>query len=348
MKPTFFSLLLAIALAVTTATSAPHAQTPPPGLTVFPELGWKTSHSRIAVDPMGGTHLAFFYREPDVENRPTHAVYAYCANQCDQPSSWHQVGFGANVRDVELELTPSGQPRLLVTSESAVFAGGKDYAYGACDANCTQAAGWTYTRVASVTTPFDSDDDFAQHPFELDSVGAPRFVYFDENRAAGHAGLFLASCDAQCDDASQWKELLLSKKNLRGEERAYHPSLAFSPDDRPRVISAEFFAIGATEAALGYLACERYCDDSANWDRVVLAPRGTGTWASADLAVDLGGSPRIAFYQEALPGGRGDRLFWLACDGSCLQADSWTSVDLGLGSSAGQEPDIELDPQGRV
>lgn len=347
MKPTMCSLFLAIALAVATATSTPHAQAPSTGLKAFPALGLKTSHSRIAVDPMGGTHLAFFYREPDVEHRPTHAVYAYCANQCGQAASWHQVGFGANVRDVELELTPSGQPRLFITAESTAYPGGKDYAYAACDTNCTQPAGWTYTRVASATTPFDSDDEFAQHPFELDSAGAPRFVYYDEHRAAGHAGLFLASCDAQCDDPNQWKELLISKKNVRGEERAYHASLAFSPDDRPRVISAEFFAIGATEAALGYLACERYCDDSANWDRVVIAPRGTGAWASADLVVDMGGSPRIAFHQGVVPGGRGERLFWMACDGSCFQADSWVSVDLGLGASAGQEPDIELDAQGR-
>lgn len=347
MQPRLSYLLTALALALTTATSAPHAQTASPGLKVFPAPGWKTSHSRLAVDASGGTHLAYYYREPDVENRPTHAVYAYCATQCDQDASWQQVGLGSRVRDVELELTPSGQPRLLVTAESTVFAGGKDYAYAACDANCTQPAGWTYTRVASATTPFDSDDALAQHPFELDSFGAPRFVYYDEHRAAAHAGLFLASCDARCDDATQWQELLLTKKNVRGEERAYHPSLAFSPDDRPRVISAEFFAIGSTEAALGYLACERYCDDSANWERVVLAPRGTGAHASADLAVDLGGSPRIAFYQDALPGGRGDRLFWMACDGSCLQPDSWVTVDLGLGPSAGQEPDIELDGQGR-
>lgn len=347
MTPRTRALFLALALALLTATSAPHAQTPPPGLAVFPVLDWKTSHARVAVDAEGGTHLAFFYREPDVANRPTHAVYAYCATQCDQRTSWQQVGIGDRIREVELELTAAGAPRLLVTAESTVVAGGRDYTYAACDTGCTDPAAWTVTRVASATTPFDGGDAFAQHAFALDSTGAPRFVYYDQNRAAGHAGLFLASCDAQCDDAGQWRELLLTRSNLRGEERAYHPSLAFSPDDRPRVLSADFFAIASTQASLGYLACERYCDDSANWERVVLAPRGTGARASADLAVDAGGSPRIAFYQEALPGGRGQRLVWMACDGGCLQADSWVTLDLGRGAASGQEPDIELDGQGR-
>ena len=55
MTPRTRALFLALALALLTATSAPHAQTPPPGLAVFPVLDWKTSHARVAVDASAGT-----------------------------------------------------------------------------------------------------------------------------------------------------------------------------------------------------------------------------------------------------------------------------------------------------
>jgi hypothetical protein len=323
-----------------------------PRLAFFVDPTWKTSNASVAVDSAGGTHVAFYYYEPKIDQRPTHAVYAYCASQCDQDQSWHSVGFGDLVREVELELTPSGKPRLLITTDSTVYTGGKDYAYAACDTDCTQPNGWTFVTIASGKTPaigLDNDDELAQHAFELDSQGRPRFVYRDENYAVSpaHSGLFYVACDARCDDPSQWRDALITTTTAYGVERVYHPALAFTADGRPRVVSAEFFPIGSGEARLVYIACETGCDDSAHWQKVELLPRGGGSEPSADVEIDQNGNPRIAFYQEAMLGGQGKRLFHLTCNGSCLQATSWTAVDLGLGTFNGQEPDLELDAQGR-
>lgn len=344
------ALLATLAFAATGTRASLEAAGPP--LAFFADPTFKTSNASIAVDSAGGTHLAFYYYEPANHQRPTYAVYAYCASQCDDDASWGSVGFGEFVREVELELTPAGTPRLLITAESAVYTAGKDYLYAACDAGCTQAAGWSFTRIASGWTSaiaLDNDDELAQHAFELDGLGRPRFVYRDENYQISppHSGLFYASCDLRCDDAAQWTHTRVTDTRSNAMERAYHPSLAITPDGRPRIVSAEFFPIGSTDPTLAYFACEAFCDDTASWQRVDLMLRGGGSEPSADLEVDVRGFPRIAFYQEALLNGQGKRLFYLTCDGQCLQRGNWAVVDLGLGTFNGQEPDLELDDQGR-
>src|SRR5690606_12826786 len=128
-------------------------------------------------------------------------------------------------------------------------------------------------------------------------------------------------------------------------ERVYHPALAFTPDGKPRITSAEFSPIGDGDATLAYFECNDSCDKAASWQKVSLALRGGGAEPSADIAVDGAGRPRIAFYQEALLNEQGKRLFYFWCNSTCLDAASWQQVDLGLGSFNGQEPDLELDSQ---
>lgn len=345
-----FRIFLLAALAYA-ATGVRPAQAAGP-FAFFADPSFKTSNASIAVDSAGGLHLAFYYYEPANHQRPTYAVYAYCARQCDNDASWGSVGFGQDVREVELELTPAGTPRLLITAESTVYTAGKDYFYAACDNGCTQAAGWSFSHIASGWTSaiaLDNDDELAQRAFELDGLGRPRFVYRDENYkvSPAHAGLFYASCDTRCDDPAQWTHTRVTDTRANALERAYHPSLAITPDGRPRIVSAEFFPIGSTDATLAYFACEAFCDDPASWQRVDLMLRGGGSEPSADLEVDVRGYPRIAFYQEGLLNGQGKRLFYLTCDVLCLQRANWTIVDLGLGTFNGQEPDLELDDQGR-
>ncbi len=344
--------ILALAMLTLASAAAPAPVSAQTGLAFFVDPSWKTSNASVQVDAAGGTHVAFYYYERVDGQRPTYAVYQYCASQCGQAGSWEGVGFGERVREVELELTPVGAPRLLITTDSTVFAGGKDYYYAACDTGCTEPAGWSFTNVASGWTSaitLENDDELAQHAFELDGQGRPRFVYRDENYrvSPSHAGLFYLACDTQCDDAAQWQETLVTTTTANSQERVYHPALAVTADGRPRIVSAEFFPIGSGSPSLAYFACEAGCDVSANWQKVALMPRGGGAEPSADIEVDVHGRPRVAFYQEAMLNSQGKRLFYLTCDDRCLEAGSWSAVDLGLGAFNGQEPDLELDQQGR-
>lgn len=337
------------------AIPAPTPGGPTPGanaLKVFLDPAWSTSNGRIVVDAQGGRHGAYYYYEPAIEDRPTGAVYRYCASHCEDPASWKGVQLGSLVRSVQLKLTPEGHPRLLIAADSTVYTGGKDYYYASCDIDCTEPGGWRGTRIFSGRVPasnLDNDDELPQRGFELDPAGRPRFVVFDENSLATpeHMGLFYLQCDERCDDASQWRETLITAATRYAVERVAQPVLAFGPGGRPRVATAQFFPLDSEPAVLMYLACDDACDRSESWGRAALMARGGGAEPSVDIAVDRDGHPRIAFFQEAMLEGQGKRLFYLACDDGCLDPAQWQALDLGLGSFNGQEPDLALDGAGR-
>ncbi|MCE7985508.1 MAG: hypothetical protein DYG89_30405 [Caldilinea sp. CFX5] len=338
-----------------TATATPIVPPPAAQLALFLDPSWKTSNAAVAVDANGGQHVAFYYYESTFDPRPTHAVYAYCPSQCDQTAAWQSVNFVQLVREVQLELTPDGKPRLLIVADSTVYTGGSDYYYAACNGDCTQQGAWSLAKIASGRVPgtaLQNNDELPQRSFELDAAGRPRFVYYDENQLVqpNHFGLFYLSCDSSCEQAAQWQETLITTVNWTprfGMERVYHPALAFTPDGKPRLVSAQFFPIGDGDPTLTYFECNDACDNTASWQKVSLALRGGGAEPSADIAVDPAGRPRIAFYQEALLNDQGKRLFYFWCNANCLAAAGWQQVDLGLGSLNGQEPDLELDRQGR-
>jgi hypothetical protein len=95
-----------------------------------------------------------------------------------------------------------------------------------------------------------------------------------------------------------------------------------------------------------YLACDTACNNRDNWQRVYLFDRGSENRVSWDLEMD-GNRPRLAFYEGSQLGGGGDVLYYAWCDNNCLTKAGWQRRNLGLGSSNGKHPDLELDQQGR-
>ncbi|HYN87213.1 MAG TPA: hypothetical protein VER55_01725, partial [Ardenticatenaceae bacterium] len=145
---------------------------------VFMDSEWKTSSASVAVDPKGGMHMAFYYYEPQAGEAPTGAGYQFCARNCENGANWRGVRIGEAVNEVQLALTPDGKPRVLyrATSEGGL---GDDFFYAACERNCTNAAGWTSTKLFSSagTELFDIyDDDNPQRSFALDPEGRPRYI----------------------------------------------------------------------------------------------------------------------------------------------------------------------------
>jgi hypothetical protein len=344
---TYFAQVTILACSVWIAilTSAPQqakAQMPD---AFFVDTQYKTSNANIQVDATGGMHLAYAYYESVDGMAPTSAVYLYCPVACEDAANWSMITFGEQVNEVQLELTPTAQPRVLVRAR-ATDEDRNDFFYAACDQLCTDPAQWSFIHLASNrgTAPFEfTDDALPQRYFALDPLGRPRFVYND--RVTGHLGTFYAFCDTNCTDIANWYETKINKDT--GEQGPYryekfsYPVLAFTPQGQPR-IATDGISL-QDEFYLYYLACDSNCEVETNWTSTPLYARGGGPYVSYDIESDSQGRPRIAFYQEALLEGQGKRLFYVWCNVNCVAGENWQSIDLGLGQLNGQGPDLVLD-----
>ena len=353
--------------AIPTATTEPGAPTATPTATtpatparpaIFVDTEWKTSSASMAVDAQGGLHMAYYYYEPQDGQSPTSAVYIHCPANCDVGSNWNGVSMGEGVREVQLELTAAGQPRLLYRTTSTVQNGGTDYYYAECNTNCTDSNNWQTTLVVTSfgTSIFDiGEDNLPQRYFALDPEGRPRFLYLDRNYLVepDHYGLFYVTCESDCTDPAQWSQALISaviqEEFFFDWEVITFTSLTFTSSGQPRFIG-ELIPLadqGERVTALYYFACDTGCDEFANWSRVQIGERGQGSDLSWDLALDANDRPRVVHYPADLPDDKGEQLYYKWCNSDCLSAANWTQVNLGLGARNGQEPDLELDSQGR-
>jgi hypothetical protein len=318
----------------------------------FADPEWNTNSASIATDANGGIHLAFHYYEAANDGAPTMGVYQYCPSDCDKPANWKSVQLGANVSEIQLELTADGRPRILyrVPSEDNGFV----FYYAECNQNCTQASGWNGAAIASnegMAILEFSDHEQPQRYFELDPDGRPRFVYGDYNYSADpdHLGTFYAFCDSGCTAASNWSEVRINKDNggvgqYRSED-FYYPALAFTPTGQPRVL-----ADGHTmndESFLHYVACDSACEDPANWQSAPLFERGSGNNVAYDIEINAQGQPRIAYYDGARLNSEGEWLYYGWCNDGCTNAGNWDRFEFGFTAREGQEPDLELDSEGK-
>ncbi len=335
------------------STTPPPAPPPPAPVAAsyFIDTQLKTSSASIQVDGQGGMHLAYTYYEAANNGKPTAGVYFYCPANCTNTSKWTGVTMGEQVNEIQLKLTPAGQPRIIFRAASTVRPNGNDYFYAACDQNCTDPTKWGVIYLTSNSglgvVDLLKDDNLPQRYFALDPNGQPRFIYNDG--VTGHLGTFYAFCDDTCLNDANWFETKINKDTGNQgpfrDEDFYYPALTFSPAGQPRVV-ADGVSL-QDETFLYYLACDGGCEDGANWTSVPIAERGSGANVSYDIAIDTNGRPRIAFYQGAKLGGQGERLFYLWCNEACLNGGNWQGSDLGLAQNNGRGPDLELDAAGR-
>ena len=256
--------------------------------------------------------MAYYYYEPQDGQSPTSAVYIHCPANCDVGSNWNGVSMGEGVREVQLELTAAGQPRLLYRTTSTVQNGGTDYYYAECNTNCTDSNNWQTTLVVTSfgTSIFDiGEDNLPQRYFALDPEGRPRFLYLDRNYLVepDHYGLFYVTCESDCTDPAQWSQALISaviqEEFFFDWEVITFTSLTFTSSGQPRFIG-ELIPLadqGERVTALYYFACDTGCDEFANWSRVQIGERGQGSDLSWDLALDANDRPRVVHYPADLP-----------------------------------------------
>ncbi len=345
-----------------TTTPVPGSPTPTSTPTSGPVAGAlyittsvETASASAQVDAAGGMHSAFVHFTSAPDASP--AVYMLCTaagTGCDNPANWSGVMLADDARDVQLQLTPDGKPRLLIVTYSTVYSGGKDYLYAECNSACTTPGGWTITLVASSdgTSIFDVNDQAApQRSFAIDPQGRPAFVYQDRNYLIepDHIGFYYMRCESGCANVSNWVSTNIGRTFPYDYETFAYASLDFTSTGNPRLF-ARVFALNddGSDAPEGlyYYACDTGCDTMTNWDRTLLFYPGSGSYPlpAWDMEIDSDNNPHVVFFT----GGGADsgidyQLVYITCPGNCLGDNSWSGTVLGLPLYDGQGPDIELN-----
>lgn len=331
-------------------TKGGDATNPPPPVEVtkgglFFKSNPKTNSASAAVDANGGMHFAFADFGP-LSSHPQ-ANYFYCAGGCDNPANWHGVLLGDYVDEVQLALTPAGQPRLLITTSRVGESGsyGNSFHYAACNQNCTNPANWSMTLAAASAKTDTGIFDQPQHYFALDALGRPRLVYNDE--WPNDSGVYYAACDTACNtNPANWSKTKIGLEDQWSTSETFEmPVLKFNSQNQPRLL-ANITTLDNT-SGLYYLECNANCASLANWQRVRLLDRGNGPDVGWDMELDAAGRPRMIFYQGSLDGGGGNSLQYAWCNGSCLTDSNWTLTHFGLPQGDGLYPDLALTGAGQ-
>ncbi len=305
----------------------------------------KTGSASVAVDAKGGLHIAFAQFLPTAE-KPQFFYYA-CAADCANDGNWSGVAGGDAVNEVQLAITASGQPRLLVRSIDSAK-GSHVYEYFACDRDCTHGENWDGTAIFTRwgTSTFDLfDPAHPQRSFALDPWGRPRAVYFDRNYLVepDHYGTFYTWCDANCTRPENWKETQISTPYEYDLEAYSYASLTFTRDGAPRLAAhIDPLSFTGEQAGVYYAGCDRDCHRHENWRRVKVMERGSGDKPSWDLELNAADQPRMAVYG----GPKNDRLHYAACDGDCFRQSNWRVQEVPVKVPDGYHPDLELTAAG--
>ena len=307
--------------------------TPPPGTegALFLNRTNKTNGAKVAVDASGGIHMTYTAYSVDA-NGKLPLYYAYCATNCSSSSSWSIISFGDNVKYVELALTKTGHPRLLILGDDASYS--THYWYAACDAGCsTNVANWTTNLVVNTDYTDVTLYDYSYYTFALDPQDHPRFIY---RKNMGSTAYYVFCNDADCSPpAAGWFEVELSSDIFS------KPSLTFTSTGYPRLATVVFSDNPAITGYLLYGGCDTACDNAANWWYLPLFTDSH----SFVLRLSTSDQPRIAFYQGTTSAGV---LYYVSCDTNCKDGANWGGFSIdGLAAGNGQVPDLALDAQNR-
>jgi hypothetical protein len=330
--------------------------TPPPteaSGALFMQPQKKIAGPSIKVDAQGGMHLAYYGAVP-LADKPA-ATYAYCpppAAQCGDSRKWSFLSMGDQIDEVQLQLTPQGHPRLLLGyHDTAKFL--RVYIYGECDSNCTAGeSSWAFVAVTvrSLNAASYGDIYLPNRTFALDPQGRPAFAIYDNNYVnvePDHIGGYYFACQANCTQPGSWTETLFTHRNGYNNELVSQPVLQFTSDGKPRILAMLYPLNGTGDNGIYYFSCDGACDNSASWQRTLVADRGSGPYPTWDLALDGQNRPRVSFFKYDASDGTGQTLFYLWCDASCTSSGGWRMLNLGLPKGDGIGANIELDPNGR-
>lgn len=257
---------------------------------------------RIALDPVGHPRLLLF-SHPPADVGSNHYTYAACDNGCTDPTKWTLTPIvTAQLTDTSrwdyvfryFALDPQGHPAFIYTDGSqGVNHNGTFYisCMAVAPAECTNAANWSETQLDLLWLGTPS--------LAFSPSGQPRAMlfYWDNRGDDVIMKLLYLSCDANCDNRSNWQGLFLA--DLHGTSRY---SLRVDSQGRPRVAfySGKYPDPAFMPDHLYYLWCNTACTDSANndWQIHDLA-LSANDGKNVDLALDGLDRPRMAYHAIA-------------------------------------------------
>jgi hypothetical protein len=303
-----------------------------------------TASASLQIDRAGGLHAAY------VSDPQEEVYYSTCAPpaDCADRASWTETNFGSHVREVQLALTPQGQPRMLLLindPDDGDLDINDSWWYAACQSSCTSSASWSTIFIGG-HADIDVESFYtSNHYFALDPQGRPRVIFgpkfgFDPDTFEVFGWMVYASCNTACaagDGVDPAGRPISSSWSYGTIDAVFHqPALAFTSDGQPRIAAFADAGDGQGSDVLEYFACDSGCGVSANWAATQIGAPGVGS-ESVALRLDSHNRPRMAVFFQ----GAHSRYLW--CNGACTDGARWGSAPIDPIHTDGGDPDLQLD-----
>jgi hypothetical protein len=287
------------------------------------------THAQVEVTPAGRPRLLLIGLSADPGGGLTNGhLYRYgaCDDQCGGVANWRFTTvlvsnssgslYETDYSYRNFALDHLGRPRFVYedrADRSGAAQRGAWYVF--CDANCTnhrpEAPTWFQTRIDSDQAPTYITER-AVLAFTAD--GKPRVVAQDGGSFTDlESKLIYLECNAACAQSVNWQRSEPIVGTGNGTE-VYGWSAAFDAQGRPRL------AIYPRGGPFIYAWCDAACTTAGNWAGSAL-DFGQGSGASAALALDAQGRPRIA-YRDGVA-----NLGYAWCNADCTgEGAQWNKV----------------------
>lgn len=224
---------------------------------------------------------------------PNDLIYASCDTGCANESNWKMstILHHAGERDVTgdmFALDSQGRPRFLAHAPLAYFGVGQkpwQSEWASCDANCTDAAAWTFSKLG--------DQVFAYGSLKFDSHDRAHLALVANDDHIFNVAAY-ETCAGDCGNPSSWSVTSFGQAfNSEVDAVTIHPrvELALTAAGKPRL--AVMLKDG-DDRKLAYFACDAdNCGADQVWTGTVLA-RGANLGEGYALALDGNDHPRVA------------------------------------------------------
>lgn len=270
--------------------------------------------TRLAIGADGRLHARY-----DLDG--SQPVYATCAGNCAQVSSWQKVNLGSVLSGTTAELW--GEP-LVVDATGRVYFVTSDQRFPAdirlntCAANCTQASSWESGLIRT---------DGRKSSLAVQGTTLHHLIN------NGQGTLVYRTCSANCTQAASWTE----SPGLFAHNTSQPTALTVSPQGVVRVAynqgmanSGESAQVKAQDDKMLFWECSANCMQASSWGGVVFA--ANQGQRGLDMA-SAGTSVVIAHAQETT-------MSLTFCESGCTDGARWQTADV----DSQQKMEADVDP----
>ena len=286
-----------------------------------------TGSTRLVIGTDNRLHLLY---EASRTAGARELLYATCANNCIQSTSWTKtdlasiVGFGWSSPSNGSPLVIDAQNRLTFTVDRKIYSNG-GVTLGTCASNCTDVTNWSAGNIRANGTRT-----------VLAARGTTLHQLIDDAPPSSGDARSLAyrTCAGNCTQEASWQELpdlffydgqkpLAIAVTAQGGVRAVYNQGITASTEPPQ--------IKAQDDKMLVWGCETNCLQRASWTGFITGAVGDG--AKGISLAEQAGSMVIAITND-------DRVFARYCGDNCLTDTNWLmdDVDTSLAVTAAYDP----------